>query len=412
MQIGDLPHRQRVIFDEHSAVLLGVVIERKLGDDADRLHSWLRAQCVDRARDHARDVDARRIGHVGQCKAEGDGMARVEARIDIAQPREAAREQTRRGEQHQRESQLGDDQRAARSMTATPPGRARSLGDEHRRRRCATAPRCRQPARDECRDRGCSEGEQQSRRVETDLAQSRNGGRESERLENAHRLRREKQADSPTDDRDNDRLGAEIGEERAARRTECAAHRGLVLPTLGPREEEIRDVREDERQKRRDSAGNDPERSGRIADDDVAQWSRVRVHVDHRDPGGGEAPGKGFGHTREQTLQLGRRDFGGDAGAKTREPAIVERRGLRARGIEAQRRPHRGAQTGEIEARRHHADDRAFDAVDSDTTPDDRVVAGEHALPEAVADRDDWRRAGLAVRLDQTASAKRSVSST
>src|SRR5205085_11975871 len=55
----------------------------------------------------------------------------------------------------------------------------------------------------------------------------------------------------------------------------------------------------------------------------------------------------------------------------------------------------------ELKAGGHHADDRVALAVEHDTAPDDLFVAGELALPEAVAEHRDLIVAGPVFGLEE-----------
>ena len=193
-------------------------------------------------------------------------------------------------------------------------------------------------------------------------------------------------------------FGQELADEVGAGRAKRGADGDLALALRRARQQQAGDVRARDQQHETDGAEQHQERGADAADDLVAQ----RLQPDG-------APRVGLWKVPRlplgECLELGARRREARARLQAGEDLEVvhvplgeqvARHVERRRGHD-ERREHPDARVlGIVEGSRHDAEDRVRHAVDLDPAADDRRVACQLALPDALAD-DDQRLCGAAV---------------
>jgi hypothetical protein len=159
------------------------------------------------------------------------------------------------------------------------------------------------------------------------------------------------------------------------------------------RQQQVGDVRAGDEQHECDSTHQRPEDGAKLRADDA--------FVERRDNGRNVLVGvlvlalQLRGDVRELAARLLQAHAVGRASVAHQEPrraALLPERG----GELGHRHPHFRRERP-LHAFRHHADDGDRQRVDADGFSDDAAIAGVAALPDAVADHHDRRRAGLIV---------------
>src|SRR5262249_9798314 len=93
--------------------------KRQQSDRSNRLHVWHRREIAQELIKEVFHLGNIFVFGVGQCDADGEYLVGVEAGIHIEQTNKTADEQSGGDQQHQRERQFADDQRAAHFLSAS-----------------------------------------------------------------------------------------------------------------------------------------------------------------------------------------------------------------------------------------------------------------------------------------------------
>ena len=252
------------------------------------------ADAVDRVHVEARAIEPGLVLRLRQIDLHREQVARLEARRHAHQLREAARHQAGADEQHQRQRDLDDDERAEQapiptcascrrtrsscraSRRATPesPARGRRRARPRPRRRARTAARRRRAA-PPASAAGCLRA-----------ARARSGRRPTRR---AARARRQ----SP----ESTKLSASTCRTSCTRPAPSAARtRDLAAPAREPRQDQVGDVRADDQQQESDrapeiisSAGRTVVTSCSCAGNHARAPAGVAVRIGRRQPAGDDA---------------------------------------------------------------------------------------------------------------------------
>ncbi len=240
---------------------------RTARSEADALDARHGRRRVARARHHVHQPRGRLVDVARRQHPREHDAAAVEAGLPVEQLPEAARQQARAHEQHQRERELRDDEPrpqpgVARVRLAKALERAAQI-------RPRGPPRRREP---EEHGRGRREQEREERHAPVDahLVEPRDGGRR-QRHERARRPDGEREAERPAGERDHEALGQQLPHEAPAPGAERGAHGELGRPARRAHEQEARHVRARDEQHEADRAQEHPERPADVADDLPAQ---------------------------------------------------------------------------------------------------------------------------------------------
>ena len=192
---------------------------------------------------------------------------------------------------------------------------------------------------------------------------------------------------------------------RRARRAHRGADRHLALARVGAREQQVGDVGARDQEQERDRAGQGLERGTRGADHDFVE----RLELERMVLGVGHVAGRHAGApVGDQRVELGaRRDQRRLRSQAAEQIEKVAAAAGAVLGPERERQPHRNVALLEVEARRHHAQQRARGAVDDHRPADDRGRGAERLDPQAVRDDGDRRTTLDVLRFGEDASERR-----
>ncbi len=329
-------------------------------------------------------VELRRRAH-GQRQE----VARLEAEVGLLQADEAAQQQARADEQHERDGDLRDDQKAARTPDARLGGSAAPRLLEREVEVGLRDLQPRQQSHQQTRRQRDERREGQHPHVHTRLVEPR------EPQPFGHE--REQGFDAPQGQHDPERaarqrqqnaLREQLPHDPPARRAERRAYRHLLVTRRRAREQKVRDVGARDEQHEADRAEEDEQRRARLRpDQSLAQGDEahapVRVRV-------GVGLGESRGDAAQLLLRLRARHTFTDA-ADDRE--ISTRTLTQLARLARQRRPD--LRVGRVpELLRHDADHgRAPAADERQLLTDDARVSAEAALPEPVTQNDGARPA-------------------
>ena len=229
------------------------------------------------------EIEARVRRTVGQMRAFGrdlkrEDVLRVVAGIDAPQLGEAANEQARRDEQHERERGLADDEHVARPVApARRSAGAVAQAREVRRRRPKRGDGAARERREEDRAQRDEPGEPGDAHV----AEARDAVRRRAKKHGQREIR-EADGEQAREHRDDHRLRHLQPDELAARRADRATHRQVALAALGAHHEQVRDVGAGDQQHDRDRAEEHPERTRHAAEQLLVERAHDRAMLaDH-----------------------------------------------------------------------------------------------------------------------------------
>ena len=198
-------------------------------------------------------------------------------------------------------------------------------------------------------------------------------------------------------------LRQQLRDDLPAAGAERSAHGDFAAPHVGARELEVGDVRARDQQHERHRSEQDQERAAHLSGDEF-------LRRDHAARKAAKAAVRSGPHvtrlhpSRRDHRQLGRRRLRRHPVLQSRETKIgaaapgAEVRGVDDFGHPRFRRPRGRVVVRQAERRRHHADDRARQAVHLDRSANDVGGAAEAPLPQAVTDHDHVARAAGGVR--------------
>jgi hypothetical protein len=320
-----------------------------------------------------------------QIEAGDEHVRRVcEAGRHIEKPGQGADHQSRADHQHERQRDLGDDQRRAQPAPRSGRHRAVLQGIDEIRLRDLQR---RHHTGDHAGEERNPERESEHRRIEPHFVEPRDGLRRK-RDQGIDAPRRQEHAQNAPAQRQQHRLGQELPHHARPPASQRRADGQLALPGRAAREEHARDI----------GAGDEEHHDHRAE-------QRLEDRLDGSDQVVEERR-RPQGHAL--VLCKPRRDdaafpfeiaIGLGEGCARLEPADGDRP-MRVAFVEVLLRVREGhqrlrsVQERQPERRRHHADDRVHPPVERDALAEDVRVPAEVALPEAV--RDD-RRMGSAV---------------
>ena len=321
---------------------------------------------------------ARGIGIALRCERHPEHQQPVgrHTNIDAAEIDEGPQQDARAREEHQRQGNLGDDQRLARDGLARSAGKA-AAGLAHRIRQVAAGgvQRRRQPA-DDAGQRRDRQREQQHRRVERDLGFIGNRVRRHERQDRREPRVSQRRADHAGGQRQEQALGEQLSNQPPPARAERHADGHLALPRARARQHQVRDV----------GAGDEQEQRHRAEQHPDVPADRARERLGEGQQADAPLVGKlgwiALLEVRDDRPQIGFRLRGADAGLQAPEQVHAAHAfdGLapleRDRQVDVGAAPH--------EALRHHADDRAVDVVQAQLAAQDVGITAELPLPEAI----------------------------
>ncbi len=375
-------------------VVRGIAVHRHAGGHGDRGHAGHRLQALPHRLLHAHDAIRVWRRPLRDVDAEGLYVRGVdEPGVDVRQCDERPSHQPGADEQHEREGDLHDDQRATdavlpAALTQRPSGVA-----EAGARTGARVFQDRRQAEQQARGDRDDEGEEHDGRIQADIAQARDpGGRH--RHERPQRGPAEAQSRRAARRSDQETLEQHLAGQARASGAERRAERQLAAPCLEMHQPEVRHVRARDEQHDPDAAHQHAQRAAGIADHVVLQQMKARSDAGVLE----ELQREAFGrreraqHDRQHPghvgIGLGQRD----ARLETSQPLVAELAQVSVGAVQPERQDD--GRIGEIqkpELARENADDPPADTVDPDRAPDGRGLAAEPSLPIGVADH---RRGG------------------
>ena len=323
----------------------------------------------------------------------------IEAGRDRGEPREALEQQRAGNRERHRQRDLADDEEAAARQTRAARVTAESVLERARRRQPQRANR-RRHGRYRARKHRHRERQPQHGQIDSGLVQARDVGGTVGGDETDGEIG-ERDAAGAAGDRQHHVLGQPLRDDPRAARAERQANRRLAAACRRAREEQVRHVGAGDEQHQRDRRDERDQRAARLADNRV-----LRRHEPH-------APAlvgfriRGFelqAHRVELRLRGGACDRRLQPSDRHHEAAAARHAGH----VVFDRCPHLGVVGGKAEARRHDADDEVRPSLGHDRSTDNRRIAAEQPLPDAIAEHQHFRRLRpVVVRLDGAAEERR-----
>ena len=262
---------------------------------------------------------------------------------------------------------------------------------------------------DEPGDHSDAERERQHGPVQSNFGRAGNrirvGG--EERLESAVH---QGHAGKRGDEREHQAFGQQLPEQPQAGRTESRPDRVLAHPAVGPRDEEVGQVRAGDEQHERHGALQDDERLPDAADDVFlqrvhAQPVRLRSGVVGRVRPGRDRLGPFRQHPIDFGERLRMRHAVLPPSDQIEEMAAARRR--ERRGVDRERLPELDLLIVDVVAARHDPDDLVRLVVDLNRLPDHVLAPAVRALPQLPREDRDRRRVRHGVSRREPASAQR-----
>ncbi len=353
-----------------------------------------RPRLADQGLEEAQARGGAAVPGIGEEDAGGDHVAGVESGPHLAQAKEAARHQPRRGHQHDGQRDLRDHQGVAhpsRRAAAPRPGAGASKGLRDGRPARAEE---REHAHEQRAEHGDPHREQQDRRVDTDVFQPRERQRRARVRHHPHGRRGQEHAGAAAQDAQQHGFAQHERDHPDEAGAERGTHGELRLRALGAHEQQPGHVGARDEEHEQHAPEHEPEQVRDGADDRIPQRLHVRRDVRslpcRRRGVAPDVVAEVGEHAREVRL----RGPGRHAAPEPSDPGEVERGGPRARRVEREREPDLHVARGIPEARRHDPDDRARDVVHHDLPAEGTGVAAEALLPDAVRHHDDPLGAG------------------
>ena len=234
----------------------------------ERMHSGIQADGLD-AGDfrHAREQILEKrdaplgvgIARLRQRHTQRQHAIGPEAEIDVLHRQDGPNHQTGRDEQHQRQRDFGDHERLAKEHLPAAAGHAAARlaergGDVLRRR----VERRREPE-DDARGRRHEQREEQDGRVQRDLGLVGNRVWRHEREDRLQSRSGQGGAERAAAHGEHQALDEKLPNDPRPACAECGAHRHLLLPLDGFRQQQIRDIGAGDQQQQTDRAEQDPQ---------------------------------------------------------------------------------------------------------------------------------------------------------
>ena len=305
---------------------------------------------------------------------------RVEAEVGVLQVEEAAGEECRPDQQHDRQRHFADDQRVAGPVARAALAGAAALA-QGRHEVALRHVRSRRQAEDESGEHADGDRVDQRQVVETKIDEIRHVvGRDPGSQQPGADVG-QRDAERRRDGAEQHALGEQLADDAAAPGAEGGPHRHLAGPSGGPGQQQVGDVGAGDEQHEGDRAHRRQGHGAHVARD-VVRGERLGAHP----PAGvgrmlGGEPG---GNRLQLVAALVERPPGSEP-SEHLEIAALAGGALRHRG---QRNP-RVLQERELDPRRQHADHRVGQRVHGDRPADDRGVAVVAAPPQLVAEHHD-----------------------
>ena len=331
--------------------------------------------------------------------------ARFEAGRHRRETHEAANQQPRPDQEHERHRDLPGHQQRPQPLALTVARRARFAGVQREafaERGSADAER-RHEADEQRRDERQAEAERHHARVDHNAAEAWHSELRHERQRDADRDLREHHAERRAEQRQHDRFRQQLTHDPPASRTDGHAD-GQFAATRGEaRHLQVGDVAAGDQQHERHRTEQDQQQSAHRRRALLLQADHARQRADVRRE---YALGSQCAGWRDRPLVDQRRQFGYRALPRDAWPHAAQQEEERAAAVvtgpaidqkdvgfrqraDTDHRP-------EAEVRRQHADDGTGEAVDGDGLPDDRRIGVERRAPQPIADDRGaivvWRR--------------------
>ena len=312
-----------------------------------------------------------------------DDVGRVESGVDTHHLEEAADEQARADEQHERQRDFDHHERAAQPAAARV-GRRSAPAFLHRPRqiRFRRLQRGRE-AEDHAGRQRQYQRECEHTRIHRDVRVAWQRERRDDQFEAVHHRVADQDPEGAADRGEQDVLGEKLPQQPPASSAERGAHGDVALARRAARERQVRQVHATDEQQHPHGAEQHIQRASELrADQDVDvpldgdAPTFVRIGIVGRDP-------------RADGIHLGARLFDRHARLQTSKrghPMEVARAFTR---LEGKRPPHLREAAIERGALRHHADDGVRLAIERERSPDDAGVGAERRRPQLVAQHDD-----------------------
>ena len=329
----------------------GEAAQRERADGADGLDRRAARAGAARFR-RTRDSASRcRVARGRQRHRERDDVLLVEARIDVLQAHEAAHQQHRADDEHDRQRDLAGDEEACAVDRGVAPATTRCGRSAAR---CRDAVSAGNDAEDERRDQRQSDREEQHRAIGLHVGEQRHASGAALGAARSCASAARPKPSAPPSSREQQRFGQQLPDEPPASGAERPADRHLARPADAAAELQVGDVRADDQEQEADCAAQHQQRRPRIAR--VGSRAAARAARPSacwcRDTAARAA-------ARSRSCPRARcsSDTPGRSRATTSEPVRTPRAGedTSARSRAASTAGRRGRETKN--AARHHADD-------------------------------------------------------
>ena len=268
------PHRARIERDHKH-----VATERQRTGETGRLDAGVGLERREHVVEEEGLLSAPGIAGGREPDAGREHVACVEAGVHVAQPDEAAHQQTGAHQQHQGEGHLAHDQGAL--QPPPPAGRARGILPQRLLDAgCRGAPR-RQQAERHAGHYSQAEIEREDRSVESDFGCPGERVR-PDREQGVESRRRQRDSDDACGEGEQCALCQQLSDEPPAPRAEGAPDRHLTTARGGARQQQVGPVGARDQQHQTDGAQQDQQRPAHITDGDVPEQGDVEAGVEHR----------------------------------------------------------------------------------------------------------------------------------
>ena len=199
----------------------------------------------------------------------------VESRIGVREPEVTLQHEPTRDREHERESRLEYDERVTHGVAAAL-GTAAAVRVERCDQITARHGERRSEAGEQCYEDHDARREGEGRRIDVDVAESRNALRP--RGDECVRCKcRERDPAAAAQRTEYKRLRKQQGDDPAYARSDGGANRQFVTPRRRTREQQIGDVRAGDQQEEQDARANEPKCRSNIAEERVAHRPKCEV---------------------------------------------------------------------------------------------------------------------------------------
>jgi hypothetical protein len=250
------------------------------------------------------------------------------------------------------------------------------------------------------------EREQEDRRIDADLAQARKA-LGPDRDEKAKAGRRKPEADDASEDPEGHALEKDFAGELFAVGAEGGSERELLLPAIGPHEEQVGDVRTGDEEHHSDRAEEDPEHVPHVAHHVLLQRHDVRVEARLLQHLEREALRILLDRERDHPRNVGVRGVDADPRLEAADSLIAEIADEHFRGIELEGEVEVGLEPEEAKFLGQHTHDLAGLSVHVEGPPENVPVRAEPAPPVGLTEEERQRRAGGIVLLAEDSAEER-----